>query len=128
MFRATLLFLLVLVPPTLFAAERWQTLPPDPPAVTMARHGYVQTDGARLYYAVTGTGSPVLLLHGSLGSSDDWGCQVGALAARHTLIVMDSRGHGRSTHDARPFTYDLMADDVVALLDALKIVKVDVVG
>ncbi len=128
MFRAALLFLLVFVSPTLFAAERWQTLPPDPPAVMMARHGYAQANGARLYYAVTGSGSPVLLLHGSLGSSDDWGYQVGALAARHTVIVMDSRGQGRSTHDAQPFTYDLMADDVVALLDALKITRVDVVG
>ncbi|MGH8213920.1 MAG: alpha/beta fold hydrolase [Rhodanobacteraceae bacterium] len=94
----------------------------------MARHGRVEVRGASLYYAITGSGLPVLLLHGSLGSSDDWGHQIGALAVHHTVIVMDSRGQGRSTHDARPFSYDLMADDVVALLDALKIDKVDVVG
>ena len=41
---------------------------------------------------------------------------------------MDSRGHGRSTRDARPYGYDLMADDVVALMDALKIPKADIVG
>ena len=41
---------------------------------------------------------------------------------------MDSRGHGRSTRDARPYGYDLMADDVVALLDTLHIAKADVVG
>ncbi len=41
---------------------------------------------------------------------------------------MDSRGHGRSTRDARPYGYDLMADDVVALMDVLKIPKADVVG
>jgi pimeloyl-ACP methyl ester carboxylesterase len=41
---------------------------------------------------------------------------------------MDSRGHGRSTRDARPYRYDLMADDVVALLDTLHIAKADVVG
>ncbi|MEO6925186.1 MAG: alpha/beta hydrolase [Rhodanobacter sp.] len=128
MFRGWLLVLLVLVPPAAFAAERWQTLPPDPLAVTMTRHGYVETRGARLYYAIIGTGSPVLLLHGGLGSSDDWGYQISALAAHHTVLIMDSRGQGRSTHDARPFTYDLMADDVIALLDALKITRVDVVG
>ena len=94
----------------------------------MARQGSVKTHGARLYYAITGAGSPVLLVHGSLGSSDDWGYQVGALARHHTVIVMDSRGQGRSTRDARPFSYDLMGDDVVALLDTLKIDKVDVVG
>ncbi|MEO5831689.1 MAG: alpha/beta hydrolase [Rhodanobacter sp.] len=128
MSRAWLLILLVLATPPALAAERWQTLPPVPAAVTMARHGYVETQGARLYYAVVGNGSPVLLLHGGLGSSDDWGYQVTALAAHHTVIVMDSRGQGRSTHDARAFTYDLMADDVVALLDVLKIGKVDVGG
>ena len=41
---------------------------------------------------------------------------------------MDSRGHGRSTRDARPYGYDLMADDVVALMDQLKIAKADIVG
>ncbi|MEO8810921.1 MAG: alpha/beta hydrolase [Rhodanobacter sp.] len=128
MFRGMLLVLLVLVTPTAFAAERWQTLPSDPPPVTMTRHGHVETHGARLYYAIIGTGSPILLLHGSLGSSDDWGYQVGALAAHHTVIVMDSRGQGRSTRDARPFSYDSMADDVLAVLDALKLNRIDVVG
>ena len=128
MLRACLLIVVALASSAALGAERWQTLPPDAASVTMARHGYVKTRGARLYYAITGAGSPVLLLHGSLGSSDDWGYQVGALARHHMVIVMDSRGQGRSTHDARPFSYDLMADDVVALLDALKISKVDVVG
>jgi pimeloyl-ACP methyl ester carboxylesterase len=41
---------------------------------------------------------------------------------------MDSRGHGRSTRDARSYSYDLMADDVVALMDALKVSKADIVG
>ena len=41
---------------------------------------------------------------------------------------MDSRGHGRSTRDREPFSYDLMADDVVAVMDALKISKADIVG
>lgn len=128
MLQACLLALLSLASSASFAAERWQTLPPNAAPVTMAQHGYVETNGARLYYAITGSGSPILLLHGSLGSSDDWGYQVGALAKYYTVIVMDSRGQGRSTRDAQPFSYDLMADDVVALLDTLKIDKVDVVG
>ena len=41
---------------------------------------------------------------------------------------MDSRGHGRSTRDARPYSYDLMADDVVAVMDTLRITEADVVG
>jgi pimeloyl-ACP methyl ester carboxylesterase len=50
------------------------------------------------------------------------------VAAHHTVILMDSRGHGRSTRDARPYGYDLMADDVTALMDSLKIAKADIVG
>ena len=70
----------------------------------------------------------MLLLHGGLANSDYWGHQVTALAPHHMVILVDSRGHGRSTRDARPYGYDLMADDVVALLDTLHIAKADVVG
>ncbi len=73
-------------------------------------------------------GSPVILLHGGLANADYWGNQIKALAPYHTVIVMDSRGHGRSTRDSRPYGYDLMADDVVALMDVLKVPKADIVG
>jgi pimeloyl-ACP methyl ester carboxylesterase len=69
-----------------------------------------------------------VLLHGGLSNSDYWGNQIKALAPHHTVIVVDSRGHGRSTRDDRPYGYDLMADDVVALLDTLHIAKADIVG
>ena len=55
-------------------------------------------------------GSPVVLLHGGLSNSDYWGNQIKALAPHHSVIVVDSRGHGRSTRDARPYGYDLMAE------------------
>jgi pimeloyl-ACP methyl ester carboxylesterase len=71
---------------------------------------------------------PVVLLHGGLANSDYWGMQVKALAQHHRVILVDSRGHGRSTRNAQPFGYDLMADDVVALLDTLKIPRADFVG
>jgi len=70
----------------------------------------------------------VILLHGGLANADYWGNQIGALMLRHTVIVMDSRGHGRSTRDSRPCGYDLMADDVVSLMDVLKVPKDDIVG
>lgn len=110
------------------AAERWQTLPPTPAPVATAQSGYAQVNGVKLYYTSTGQGSPVVLLHGGLANSDYWGLQVKALAAQHQVITLDSRGHGRSSRDARPFGYDLMADDVVAVLDQLKIPKADIVG
>jgi len=110
------------------AAPRWQTLPLTPAPVRGAKAGYAQVNGIRLYYATLGRGAPVVLLHGGLANSDYWGHQVKALLPGHRVILVDSRGHGRSTRSAAPFGYDLMADDVVALLDELKIARADVVG
>jgi pimeloyl-ACP methyl ester carboxylesterase len=127
--RKTLIAVLLLVPLSLARAEPpWQTLPPTPAPVPGETTGYAAVDGIKLYYATIGTGSPVVLLHGGLANSDYWGNQVRALMPRHRVILLDSRGHGRSTRDARPYGYDLMADDVVALLDTLQVPRADVVG
>jgi pimeloyl-ACP methyl ester carboxylesterase len=110
------------------ASERWKALPPTPGPISSTRSGQANANGISIYYAVYGKGSPVILLHGGLANADYWGNQIPALAPHHTVIVMDSRGHGRSTRDSRPYSYDLMADDVVALMDVLKVPKADVVG
>jgi pimeloyl-ACP methyl ester carboxylesterase len=110
------------------ASERWETLPPTPAPIATDRGGRAQVNGISIHYAIYGRGSPVIFLHGGLANTDYWGNQVPAVAAHHTVILMDSRGHGRSTRDARPYGYDLMADDVIALMDALRIPKADIVG
>jgi pimeloyl-ACP methyl ester carboxylesterase len=110
------------------ASEQWETLPPTPAPIATDRGGQAQVNGISIHYAISGHGSPVIFLHGGLANIDYWGNQVPAVAAHHTVILMDSRGHGRSTRDTRPYGYDLMADDVVALMDALKIPKADIVG
>ena len=90
---------------------------------------FVEHDGARIWYAAYGSGSPVILLHGGLGHSGNWGYQVPALVeSGYRAIVIDSRGHGRSTRDSRPFSYDLMASDVLAVMDTLHIDKAALVG
>src|SRR5215211_759715 len=92
-------------------------------------HGYIEHDGARIWYATYGIGSPVILLHGGLGHSGNWGYQVAALVENgYRAIVIDSRGHGRSTRDERPYTYELMAFDVLAVMDTLQIDKAVLVG
>jgi pimeloyl-ACP methyl ester carboxylesterase len=91
--------------------------------------GYVEHDGARIWYAPYGSGPPVILLHGGLGHSGNWGYQVPALVRHgYRAVVIDSRGHGRSTRDGRPFTYELMAADVAAVMDALHLEKAGLVG
>ncbi len=121
-----LLFMLIAFPAG--AAERWEMLPPTPAQIPATRSGHADVNGISVYYAVYGNGPPVILLHGGLANADYWGNQIKALMPRRTVIVMDSRGHGRSTRDARAYGYDLMADDVVALMDFLKVPKADVVG
>ena len=93
-----------------------------------AASGYVAHDGARIYYATYGKGPPVVLLHGGLANGEYWENQVGPLARTRRVIVIDSRGHGRSSRDERPYTYELMASDVLAVMDALKVRKAQVVG
>jgi pimeloyl-ACP methyl ester carboxylesterase len=110
------------------AEEIWQTLPQPPPMPTPLESGMAPVNDIQMYYAVYGQGEPVLLIHGGLGNADVWGFQVPALAEAHKVIVADSRGHGRSTRSARPFGYQLMADDYLALLDHLGIDQVALVG
>lgn len=91
--------------------------------------GYIENNGVRIWYSTYGSGDPVILLHGGLGHSGNWGYQVPALvSAGRRVIVIDSRGHGRSTRDAQPYTYHLMATDVLAVMDALAIEKAAIVG
>ena len=81
------------------AAERWETLPPTPAPIATDRSGDAEVNGIKIHYAIYGQGSPVIFLHGGLANIDYWGNQVPAVAAHHTVILMDSRGHGRSTRD-----------------------------
>jgi len=110
------------------AEQQWLTLPPTPVLPKPAQSGYAAVNGIRIWYATFGRGEPVVLLHGGLANSNYWGHQVTTLARSYRVIVMDSRGHGRSTHDDRPYGYDLMASDVVGLMDFLRLNKAAIVG
>jgi hypothetical protein len=91
--------------------------------------GYIEHDGEWIWYATYGSGSPVVLLHGGLGHSGNWGYQVSALVASgYQTVLIDSSGHGRSTRDARPFSYELMASDVLAIMDAMHIERASAVA
>ena len=110
------------------AESPWNVLPPTPSLPKAAHSSYAPVNGIKIWYAVYGHGQPVILLHGGLANSNYWGNQVPALAKHYQVIVMDSRGHGRSTRNEQPYGYDLMASDVVGLMDFLKIQKAAVVG
>ncbi|HWS96507.1 MAG TPA: alpha/beta fold hydrolase, partial [Candidatus Methylomirabilis sp.] len=82
---------------------------------------------ARTYYETYGIGPPVLVLNGGLGSIEDMHYQIRALATTRLVIAPDSRAHGRSTDARAPLSYRQMADDMVKLLDVLRLARVDVV-
>ena len=110
------------------AEPQWLTLPPTPSLPQAAKSGYAPVNGIKIWYAEFGRGVPVILLHGGLANANYWGKLVPALAPHYRVIVMDSRGHGRSSRDDKPYGYDPMASDVVALMDYLKIDKAALIG
>lgn len=99
-------------------------LPPNP-----TEYGYVSSDGALIWYAAFGEGFPVILLHGGMGHAGNWGEQVPALVdAGYRPVVIDSRGHGHSTRDGRPYSYAMMAEDTIAVMNTLQIERAAFVG
>jgi len=127
-FAFALTILLFALTAAVRAEPQWLTLPPTPSLPQAAKSGYAPVNGIKIWYAEFGRGAPVILLHGGLANSNYWGKLVPALDQRYRVIVMDSRGHGRSSRDVKPYGYDLMASDVVALMDYLKIDKAALIG
>ena len=128
--RRMMLALFMLLSATVIARadDPWMTLPPTPTLPRATSAGLAPINGANIWYATFGAGEPILMLHGGLANADYWGLQVRSLARRYRVIVMDSRGHGRSSHDDKPFGYQLMADDALGLLDRLGVSRVSLVG
>jgi len=85
-------------------------------------------NGVELYYETHGDGPPVLLIHGLGSSTRDWEPQVAALATRFRVITFDVRGHGRSEKPRQRYSVKLFADDTAALIRALDVGPVHVIG
>src|SRR5438094_10303897 len=89
---------------------------------------YAKLNGLDLYYETHGTGRPLILLHGGLGSGEMFGPVLPQLAKSHQVIAVDLQGHGRTADIDRPIDVRLMADDIAALIDHLGLKKSDLVG
>jgi pimeloyl-ACP methyl ester carboxylesterase len=87
-----------------------------------AASGRTETvNGVQLYFETHGSGKPLVLLHGFSGSSQDWIPSIARWGGFFQLIVLDLRGHGRSSPLAKPFRHEEAATDTFALLDHLEI-------
>jgi pimeloyl-ACP methyl ester carboxylesterase len=89
---------------------------------------YAQVNGINLYFETHGSGRPLILLHGGLGSGEMFGPILPALTERHQIIAPDLQGHGRTADIDRPIDIRFMADDIAALIDRLGLDQPEVVG
>jgi 3-oxoadipate enol-lactonase len=85
-------------------------------------------DTVTLNYSEAGQGTPVVLLHGFPLSGAIWHEQQQRLSEHYRVIAPDLRGHGRSPAPSGVYEMDLLARDVLALLDALRIKKAIIMG
>ena len=96
---------------------------------TPSKSGRIPANGVDYYYEIHGSGEPVLLLHGGLGSIDMFdGNVLPALARTRQVIAVDLQGHGRTTLGNRPIDLAAIAKDLAVILDQLGLKQVDVAG
>jgi 3-oxoadipate enol-lactonase len=88
----------------------------------------IRVNGVELYYEIHGEGEPVLMIHGLGSSTRDWDLQVPALASTFKVITYDVRGHARSEKPRQRYSVKLFADDAAALIRALNLGPMHVVG
>src|SRR5688572_1741294 len=88
----------------------------------------VKVNGMQMYYEVSGTGDPLVVLHGAYMNIPTMGAIIPRLARTHKVYAVELQGHGRTTDIARPITYPNMADDVAAFMDAVGVRRADVFG
>ena len=112
----------------LAAAALFLAVPAYPQATAPDPGTIVKVNGIDLNYREMGSGEPLLLIHG-FGSCgmDSWGDFTEELAKHYRVIIVDQRGHGRSTGEDR-FSHRASADDMLALLDHLKIARTRAMG
>jgi pimeloyl-ACP methyl ester carboxylesterase len=88
----------------------------------------VKVNGMQMYYEVSGDGDPLIVLHGAYMNIPSMGAIIPKLAKTHKVYALEFQGHGRTTDIERPITYQNLADDVAAFMDAVKLKKADVFG
>ena len=113
-------------PTTVQAAQEKPTMQNATPKPTKSGHAAI--NGVNYYYAVYGTGEPLLLIHGGLGQIEMFGPNLAKLAQNRQVIGVDLQGHGRTALGDREFSLVDMGNDMAGVLKRLGYNKVDVLG
>lgn len=90
--------------------------------------GHAPIHGLKLYYEIHGSGDPLIVLHGGLGSTQALVPDLAGLARTRQVIAVDLQAHGRTADIDRPLSCEAMADDIGALIAYLGLPKADVMG
>ena len=88
----------------------------------------VKLRGINMYYETYGTGAPLLIIHGNGGSIKDFSKQIPYFEKEYKVILADSRAQGKSIDNGDSLSYEMMADDLNALLDHLHVDSCYVIG
>src|SRR5689334_16090185 len=89
---------------------------------------YYNIRGFKMYAEVYGQGQPLLFIHGNGGSINNFTKNIPYFATKYKVIIADSRAQGKSADPGDSLSYEMMADDYAALLDAMRIDSAYVIG
>ncbi|WP_298390175.1 alpha/beta hydrolase [Hydrotalea sp.] len=89
---------------------------------------YVYTRGINIYYETYGNGTPLLIIHGNGGSINNFLYQIPYFAKEYRVILADSRAQGKTMDSGDSLSYEMMTDDLNALLDSLHVDSCNVIG
>ena len=89
---------------------------------------YYEIRGFRMYCEIYGSGKPLLLIHGNGGTIKSFAKTIPYFATKYQVIVPEGRSHGKSRDPGEALTFEMMADDLSALLDTLKVESVFALG
>lgn len=93
-----------------------------------SRGSYAQVNGLTMYYEIRGSGEPLVLLPGGFMTIEAMGEIVPQLAETRRVIGVELQGHGHTADIDRPLSYELMADDIAALIRHLGLERADILG
>lgn len=89
---------------------------------------FILSDGARIFYEINGSGIPMVMLHGNMQNANYFKNQIDYFMTYYQVITIDSRGHGKSDFGHHRLSLDVLAEDVIKILDELNVKQAIILG